>query len=156
MRNNFIGYVIADNPLELKTQLQYGNNLYLRIRFGPSGVSNNLHAGNAKGDGTTEIWIYYRDLSHIGVIPCSPQEGFVLNDHNFITSTDDRIWKFTFEKEAGPRLIVHMNTVEVANIVMSDTTCVDDDWRQYWYHMDLVNIRLYDDDASVLYRTSPG
>ena len=63
-----------------------------------------------------------------------------------------KIWRITLDKTAGIRLLIHINGVEVVNIVMADT-CFQSHWREYWSR-DVEKIQFFStfDTASDYYR----
>ena len=64
----------------------------------------------------------------------------------------NKVWKVSLTRISGIRLVIHCNDVEVLNILMSDSTCDDERWSEYWSR-DVEKIRFkYSDTASDCYR----
>ena len=86
-----------------------------------------------------QYWLYY----------CSSSPT---NFPSNLPSEVDKIWRITLDKTAGIRLIMHCNGVEVLNILMSDNTCDDSVWREYWSRdAEKIYFSVYD-TASDYYR----
>ena len=77
--------------------------------------------------------------------------------NNFPTdlpSETDKVWTITKSKVSEEiRVIIHCNDKEVLNVVLSDTTCSDSSWRDFWSR-DVEKIRFHSsyDTASDYYR----
>ena len=70
-----------------------------------------------------------------------------------LPSETDRVWTLTKSRVSGEiRVVVHCNDKEVLNLVLSDTTCISDNWSYYWSR-DVEKIKFFHSDtASDYYR----
>ena len=71
-----------------------------------------------------------------------------------LPSTTDKVWRFTKTRSSlGVRVIIHCNNVEVANVLLSDSSCDDSGWSRSW-NRETANIIFsnYWDKASDYYR----
>jgi hypothetical protein len=67
-----------------------------------------------------------------------------------------KVWRVTITRTPGTRIVIHCNEVEVLNIMLSDSTCSNSDWRfwsrnvtKIWFHPSV-------DTASDYYRPATG
>ena len=49
-----------------------------------------------------------------------------------LPSREDKIWRITLTRTAGIRVKIHCNGVEVLNLLLSDSTCGNSVWRNFW------------------------
>ena len=74
------------------------------------------------------------------------------NFPNDLPSETEKVWRITLIKTPGIRLVIQCNEVEVLNILLSDSTCSNSYWNNYW-NSDIEKIRFdYLDTASDNYR----
>jgi len=61
--------------------------------------------------------------------PCTDSKFFEFTN---LPSEDEKVWTIAYIAVGGPRIIMHCNDVEVLDFLMSDDTCADDDWSEYF------------------------
>ena len=102
-----------------------------------------------QGDEAGGMNIYLRSPPQYFIHYCIDETNFPAA---FPTETD-KVWKITLSRVSGIRLVIHCNNVEVLDMVLSDSTCVDHShaWNTYW-SMNMKKIYFYwDDTASDFY-----
>ena len=63
-----------------------------------------------------------------------------------LPSETDKIWMISLARTTSIRLVIHCKNVEVLNVVLSDTTCTNEDidsWSSRW-SSEIVNIKFTD------------
>ena len=114
-----INYDIEKSPLQIKTNSQVGSDEKIYD------VSFYNAAGNDAGgvflnfSSPPQYWLYGCSLYYTNFPTALPSE------------TDNKVWTLT--KTTGiHRVVIHCNDKEVLNVVLSDTTCNESDWRTMW------------------------
>ena len=84
----------------------------------------------------------------------SPPQYFIhycLYETNFpaaFPTETEKVWKITLSRVSGIRLVIHINDVEVLDMVISNSTCVSNDaWNTYWSR-NVKKIYFWGDDTA--------
>ncbi|KAL5263941.1 hypothetical protein ACHWQZ_G005133 [Mnemiopsis leidyi] len=128
---------LETTPLEIKTNstLESGDRVYV-LFF------------NSQGEYAGVVYIYFISTPKYWLYWCSSYTNFPSN----LPAAVDKVWRISLNKTSGIRLQIHCNDVEVANFLLSDDTCSNSDWREYWSR-DVEKIAFSEyDTASVYYR----
>ena len=73
-----------------------------------------------------------------------------------LPDTTNKVWRITFTKDAGTRLVIHCNDIEMLDITASDSVCDYPDWKLY-YGRKMVKLNFYGlDTATDKYRPYKG
>ncbi|KAL5263940.1 hypothetical protein ACHWQZ_G005132 [Mnemiopsis leidyi] len=103
---------------------------------------------NSQGEDAGGVRIYFSSTSQYYLYRCSLWTNFTSN----LPAAVEKVWRISLNKTSGIRLQIHCNDVEVVNTLLSDDTCGDSYWREYWSR-DVEKIAFSrDDTASVYYR----
>ena len=81
---------------------------------------------------------------------CSPPEESLTD----LPSENAKIWKITFSRSSGIRLVIRCNDVEVVSAVINDTTCTH--MQQKWSKEIKKIVFSAADKASDFYKAFPG
>ena len=49
-----------------------------------------------------------------------------------LPSDNDKVWRITLTRTTGIKIVVQCNNFEVLNVLISDSTCANDQWRTNW------------------------
>ena len=49
-----------------------------------------------------------------------------------IRAATEMIWRFKLDKSSGIRVKIHCNGMPVLDVLVSDKTCTDSEWKTYW------------------------
>ena len=109
---------LENTPLEIRTNSTLGSEDIVDVSF------STTHRALAGGVG-----IYFFSTPQYWLSWCS---SYSTNFPSNLPSEVDKIWRITLDKTAGIRLKMHCNGVEVLNTLLSDNTCSDSKWRNYW------------------------
>ena len=82
-----------------------------------------------QGEYAGAVGIYFTSTPQYWLAPCI---DYRTNFPGNLPSEVVKIWRITLDKTAGIRLKIHCNGVEVLNVLISDNTCDNSDWRKYW------------------------
>ena len=74
-----------------------------------------------------------------------------------LPSKSEKIWRITLTQHPGIRLQIHCNGVEVANVLLSGSTCRYRSWKEFWSRdVEVINFfdnsDFYIDHVSDYYR----
>ncbi|KAL5263950.1 hypothetical protein ACHWQZ_G005141 [Mnemiopsis leidyi] len=128
---------LETTPLEIKTNSTL-----------ESGDEVEVYFYNSQGEDAGRVWIYFSSTPQYRLVWCSSDTNFPSN----LPAAVDKVWRISLNKTSGIRLQIHCNDVEVLNTLLSDDTCSDSDWREYWSR-DVEKIAFYrGDTASDYYR----
>ena len=130
---------LENTPLEIRTNSTLGSGDKVVVWFYPT-----------QGEYVGGVEIFFSSTPKYKLEDCS---SYRTNFPSNLPSEVDKIWRITLDKTAEIRLKIHCNGVEVVNILISDNTCSDSDWRKYWSR-DVENIYFptNGDTASDYYR----
>ena len=117
-RDVFLPLDLENTPLEIKTNSTLGSEDRVWVYFS---TTQRQFAGAVR--------IFFSSTPQYRLYYCST---FWTNFPSNLPSEVDKIWRITLDKTAGIRLKIHCNGVEVVNILISDNTCRDSLWRDYW------------------------
>ena len=137
-----IDYDLPNNPIEISTDSTLGSDDYTYLK------TYDAHGNYAGG---VLIWF-----------PSSVRyrfDGCFLNNVDFsanLPATTNKVWRITITKDAGTRLVIHCNDIEMLGITASDSVCDDPNWRTY-YDRDMVKMYFDSNDkATDKYRPYKG
>ena len=134
-----INYDLENSPLQIRTDSVVGSNEKVAVRF-----------MNAQGTMIGNVQLSFSTTLTYSFSHCSNSQS------NFPTSLPtetDKIWKITLTRTSGIRIVIHCNNKEVLNVVLSDNTCIDSEWRDYWSRdVDKIYFLPSYDKASDYYR----
>lgn len=119
-RGSMFDYDLENTPLQIKTNSTVGSNDLVRVWF-----------YHAEGEPAGRVDLYFRSPPRYWLEYCSSGElGFLSAS---LPSETDKILTLVLDRTSDARLLIFCNDVEVLNVVLSDTTCGRNDWREYWY-----------------------
>ncbi|KAL5251950.1 hypothetical protein ACHWQZ_G014927 [Mnemiopsis leidyi] len=129
---------LETTPLEIKTNSTLGSEDKVDVYFYTS-----------RGDYAGRVWIYFLSNPQFGLGDCSSSlNNFPTN----LPAAVDKVWRISLNRTSGIRLQIHCNEDEVLNYLLSDGTCDNSNWRDYWTR-DVERIGFASDDtASDYYR----
>jgi hypothetical protein len=112
-----IDHDLETTPLEIKTDSSVNDDVRVELRF--------FDVGGVSAGGL--LIGFYKKMEY-QLENCRPYVGFP----STLPSAIDKVWTIILTKSSGVRLRILCNGVEVANVLMSDTTCSKSEWSQYW------------------------
>ena len=145
------------------TQVRRGVDIDADLENSPLQIKTDSSLGS---DETVHVWFYSSDdynyryaaggvILHFTSTPKYQLGWCTYNTTNFSTALPnetDKVWRISLTRTSGIRLVIHCNEVEVLNILMSDSTCNEEGWSEYWSR-DVETIRFKNiDTASDYYR----
>ena len=88
---------------------------------------------NAAGDNAGSIGIVFGSTMNFYLSYCSDNTDFSTT----LPSSTTKIWRITLRRPSDdPRVLIHCNDEEVANVQLSDSVCTHSSykntWRKYW------------------------
>ena len=97
------------------------------------------------------VWIKFTSPPKYLLYDCSSWTNFPRK----LCTDLDKIWRITVDKTAGIRFLMHCNSVEVLNVLLSDSICTNSYWRYHW-SKDVEKIYFYPgyDSVSDYYRAA--
>ena len=127
-----IDYDLPNNPIEISTDSTLGRNdlMYLGTRD-----AQDNYAGG--------ILIYPSSVSYLF-------DGCLQNYVDFsanLPDTTNKVWRITFTKDAGTRLVIHCNDIEMLDITASDSVCDRTEWKSF-YDREMVKINFFSGDTA--------
>ena len=135
-----INFDLENSPIQIRTNSHIGSGAKIKLLFfneqGDSAGGFTLQLKSTPRyfiDGCTEVWVE---------IPIKLPQDL------------DRKWTLILSraKNGIKRVELHCNNVEILNVVSSDTTCTDIDWKTAW-SKDVEKIKFsHKDGASDYYR----
>ena len=134
-----IYYDLENSPLQIKTDSLVGSNdsnerVFVVFYNGPSMVGG--------------VTLYFSSPPQYLLLKCTSETNFPTE----LPPEDDKVWTVSLNKSEGEiRVTLHCNNTEIFNIVMSDTTCSDSRWSNYW-NTAVEKIKFLSDTASDYYR----
>ena len=102
-------------PLQIKTDSTAGSGEQVIVSFYTVG-----------GDYAGGIGVYFHSRPWYSLAFCKSPADLP----STLPSDINKVWVIT--KLPGPRLTVQCNDVTVVDLTMSDDTCSDSNWREYW------------------------
>ena len=133
----YIEYDLETTPLYLKTDSVLGSNERLRLSFY---TDQKVKAGGLN--------IYFSSTPRYFIHHCLSQTYFPTS----LPTETEKVWKITLTRVSGIRLVIHINDVEVLNMVISNSTCrTYDFWNTYWSRIVKKIYFIGDDTASEFY-----
>ena len=131
---------LEKTPLEIKSQGTIDNTDQMDIVFY---TTERVKVGG--------VWIKFTSPPKYTLYQCSSWTDFPGN----LCTDLDKIWKITVDKTAGIRFLMHCNSVEVLDVLLSDSICTDSNWRDHWSR-DVEKIYFYPnyDSVSDYYRAA--
>ena len=115
---NHITLDLENTPLEIRTNSTLGSGDKVSVWFS---TTQRESAGG--------VHIYFSSTPQYYINYCSSSRT---NFPSNLSSEVDKIWRITLDKTAGIRLQINCNGVEVVNVLMSDNTCMNSRWRNFW------------------------
>ena len=113
-----INHDLENSPLQIKTDSVVGSDEKVIVYF-----------YTVEGDTAGGIALYFKSPSQYFLPWCSASWTTFPTS---LPTEKDKIWTITLNKISGIRLIIHCNSKEVLNVVLSDTICGYRDWSSYW------------------------
>ena len=130
-------------PIELRTGSEIG-----------SGKNTAMDFYTVDEKKTGSVWLKFESTPRFSLWQCTKNPTVFQTP---LPAERDKTWRIRVTKSSGIRVLIHCNGVEVLNLLMSDSTCADRDWLEYWSR-DVVKIRFprSGDTATNYYRTYTG
>ena len=73
-----------------------------------------------------------------------------------LPDTTNKVWRITFTKDAGTRLVIHCNDIEILDTTASDSVCDHPNWKSF-FDREMVEIHFVSGDkATDKYRPYKG
>ena len=135
-----IDYDLESFPLHIKTDSLEG--------------SVRLHLFSVEGNTAGSIRLHLSSYPpQYRIFPCTGQRIDFPSD---LPNATDKIWRITLSRTPEIRIVIHCNDVEVANQLISDSTCSSENWDTFWSR-DVEKIKFGGEDtASDQYLSYPG
>ena len=112
-----IDYDLPNNPIEISTDSTIGS---YDIMFLETVDAQSTYAGG--------IYIMFSSSGSYLFNVCKDDwVPFPTNPPD----TTNKVWRITITKDAGTRLVIHCNDIEMLDITASDSVCENGDWRTY-------------------------
>ena len=135
-----INYDLENSPLQIRTDSVVGSNERVAVSF-----------FNAGGSLVGGINLYFTSPPQYEIRYCTTSKTNLPTD---LPAEIDKNWTITLTRTSDVRLQIHCNDKEVLNVVMSDTTCSDSEWRKNWsMNVKAIKFSSKYDTASDFYRT---
>ena len=137
---------IETAPLEIKTNSLLGSEDEVAVFF-----------YNSRGDFAGGVRISFSFTPQYLLDKCSHLNQYT-NFPSTLPAAVDKVWRIrlSLTKTSVTRLQIHCNDVEVLNVLLSDDTCNDSYWRDYWSRDVEKIVFSIHDTASDYYRYIPG
>ncbi|KAL5255201.1 hypothetical protein ACHWQZ_G014590 [Mnemiopsis leidyi] len=117
-RGSRIPLDLENTPLEIKTESDL-----------ESGDVVSVYFYTTPGEDAGGVWIYFTSTPQYWLYRCtSKRADFPCN----LPAKVEKVWRITVDKTAGIRVKIHGNSVEVVNVLLSDTTCSRSSWKREW------------------------
>ena len=143
-RQTSINFDIENNSLQIKTNSLVGSNEVVIVSFRTA--QGGWYGGvEIKHEATPKYWIRY----------CSPSGGF-LDFLPTVPSDTVKVWQITLTKTSQVRLVIHCNSVELLDFVVSASTCDSERYDSTKWDPNLTLTAIYfqpSDSASDYYRS---
>ena len=104
--------------LEIKTNSWLGSGDEVRVYF-----------YNSQGDWAGGVRMIFHSILQHWISWCIPSWTYFPST---LPTAADKVWRISLNKTSDITLQIHCNDIEVVNILMSDDTCDDSNWRKYW------------------------
>ena len=114
-----INYDLENSPLQIWTNSEIGRNEVVKVWF-----------FNAQGFSAGGLVLSFTSPPQYWLGYCSSSYN---NFPTALPSETDKVWTITLTRSSGaPSVVMHCNNKEVLNVVLSDSTCSNSNWRDYW------------------------
>ena len=140
-RDVYLEINLESVPLEIRTNSLAGSNDKVVLFF-----------YSARREYAGEIVIYFTTPPSYHFGWCSKKPS--VNFSPYLPSAKDKIWRISLTRTAALRIVIHCNNVEVVNILMSDSTCVQSQWSNKW-NKDVTKIKFKSSDTASDYYNIP-
>ncbi|KAL5262300.1 hypothetical protein ACHWQZ_G007879 [Mnemiopsis leidyi] len=132
----YIDFDLEATPLQIKTDSAVGSEDQVVVFFFSS------HGGRAGG-----ILLYFGPTLQYYIWHC--QQGIYSNFLAPLPTATEKEWRVTVTRTSSVRVVIQCQDVEVANVVLSDSTCScsEEDWRETWSN-DVEKIFFTDTDTA--------
>ena len=138
-----IDYDLPNNPIEISTDSTIG-----------SGDSVYLETLDAQDKYAGGVHISFSSSGIYDVNGCL--DRIYVDFSTYLPDTTNKVWRITITKDAGTRLVIHCNDIEMLDITASDSVCTNSIWRSY-FDRDMVKIYFDSNDkATDKYRPYKG
>ena len=135
-----IPHNLETTPLLIKTDSTAGSGEYVYVNLYTAG-------GHIAGS----VYLYFNSPPQYYLAYCTKSDTVLPST---LPTDINKVWVIT--KLPGYRITVQCNGVTVLDITMSDDTCTDSRWREYWTRRRIKKIKFYySDTASDEYRAEP-
>ena len=115
-----INFDLENSPLQIRTNSHIGSGAKIKLLF-----------FNAQGDSAGGFTLQLKSTPRYFIDGCDGEAWVEVP--NTLPQDLDRTWTLTLSRaNDGTRVVVHCNNVEILNVVSSDTTCSDIDWKTAW------------------------
>ena len=97
-----------------------------------------------------DVYLYFTSPPQYQLTFCTSPTNFPTD----LPSKTEKVWTITLSRVSGEiRVVIHCNDKEVLKVVLSDTTCSDSRWSNYWSRdVEKISFASYYDTASDFYR----
>ncbi|KAL5254009.1 hypothetical protein ACHWQZ_G013690 [Mnemiopsis leidyi] len=148
-RSVYIDYDLEKTPLYIKTYTDsvVGNDVQVIVWF---------YNGLEKIEQVGAVYIYLSSPPQYLLRHCMS----FLARANFPTALPshetEKIWKITLTRTSGIRLVIRCNDVDVLNVILSDSTCSDDNWSTRWSkEVEKIQFNSYDTASDFFFSHRP-
>ena len=95
------------------------------------------------------VYLSFTSPLQYALLGCTSSNNFPTD----LPSETDKVWTITLSRVSDEiRVVIHCNDKKVLNVVLSDITCSNDYWREWWSR-DVEKIKFISSDtASDYYR----
>ena len=129
---------LENSPLEIKTHNSLGSDEAVDVELLTS-----------EGDKAGGVILHFSSIPQYELWYCTSSKT---NFPTALPTDTNKVWRITLTRTSGIRLVIHCNEVEVLNVLMSDSTCNEERWSEYWSR-DVEKIYFSSSDtASYFYR----
>ena len=139
-RDKWIYFNLEEYSLAIKTDSTLRSDDVMTVEFSTS---------QGKEAGALEL--FFDSTHQYAIWYCSELTNFPTN----LPSDNNKVWRVTLTRTSGIRLVVHCNEEEVLNTLISDSTCGQSNWSNYW-NKEVSKIIFSDNTAADYYKTQPG
>lgn len=116
------------------------------------------------------VWFYngHEKIEQVGAVYIylsSPPQYLLRHCMSFLAranfptalpSETEKIWKITLTRTSGIRLVIRCNDVDVLNVILSDSTCSDDNWSTRWSkEVEKIQFNSYDTASDFFFSHRP-
>ena len=145
-RKIYINFDLENIPLEIKTDSADGSGEKVRV---------GLRGNKGKTDTAGNVVFWFTSPPNYWIGHCTNSSG--TNFPANLPSETSKIWRITLSRTSeNKRVMIHCNEIEVLNFEISDMTCTESSWSNYWSKRVKKIYFHQEDTASDQYRSGKG